>query len=39
MIFSGSGTAADAAQLWDRTAAAWRTQHPDELANWQKLAQ
>lgn len=39
MILSGSGSAADAAQLWEHTAQGWRTQHPDEVANWQKLAQ
>ena len=39
MIFSGSGTPADAAQLWERVAATWRSAHPDELANWQQLAQ
>ena len=39
MIFSGSGTPADAAALWERVAATWRSAHPDELANWQKLAQ
>jgi len=38
MIFSGSGTPADAAALWDRTATTWRSAHPDELANWQQLA-
>jgi hypothetical protein len=39
MIFSGSGTPADAAELWERVAQTWRSAHPDELANWQKLAQ
>ena len=39
MIFSGSGTPADAADLWERVAQTWRSAHPDELANWQKLAQ
>jgi raffinose/stachyose/melibiose transport system substrate-binding protein len=38
MVFSGSGTANDAAQLWERVAKTWRQAHPDELANWQKLA-
>jgi ABC-type glycerol-3-phosphate transport system substrate-binding protein len=38
MIFSGSGTPADAAALWERTAATWRSAHPEELANWQQLA-
>jgi raffinose/stachyose/melibiose transport system substrate-binding protein len=38
MIFSGSGSAADAAQLWERVAQTWRNAHPDELANWQQLA-
>jgi len=38
MIFSGSGTPADAAALWERTATTWRSAHPDELANWQQLA-
>jgi len=38
MIFSGSGTAADAAQLWDRVQKTWAAAHPDELANWQQLA-
>jgi raffinose/stachyose/melibiose transport system substrate-binding protein len=37
MIFSGSGTPADAGQLWERSAATWRSAHPDELANWQQL--
>ncbi len=39
MIFSGSGTADDAAQLWERVASTWRNVHPDELANWQQMAQ
>lgn len=39
MIFSGSGSAADAAQLWERVAQTWRSQHPDELANWQNWQQ
>ena len=39
MIFSGSGTADDAAQLWERVASTWRNVHPDELTNWQQLAQ
>ena len=38
MIFSGSGTPADAAELWERIAQTWRSAHPDELANWQQLA-
>ena len=38
MVFSGSGTAADAGQLWERVAQTWRSAHPDELANWQLLA-
>ncbi len=37
LIFSGSGTAADAGQLWERVAGTWRAAHPDELANWQGL--
>jgi len=39
MIFSGSGSAADAAQLWERVAQTWRSAHPDELANWQNWKQ
>jgi ABC-type glycerol-3-phosphate transport system substrate-binding protein len=38
MIFGGSGTPSDAAQLWERSAQEWRTAHPDELAGWQKMA-
>jgi multiple sugar transport system substrate-binding protein len=38
IIFSGSGTPADAAALWERVAQTWRSAHPDELANWQQLA-
>ena len=38
MIFSQSGTPAQAAELWERTAQTWRSAHPDELANWQQLA-
>ena len=38
MIFSGSGTATDAAQLWDRVQKTWAAAHPDELTNWQQLA-
>jgi multiple sugar transport system substrate-binding protein len=38
MIFSGSGSAADAAELWERVAQTWRSARPDELANWQELA-
>jgi len=34
MIFSQSGTPADAAALWQRAAETWRNQHPDELTNW-----
>lgn len=37
LIFSGSGSPADAAQLWERSAANWRTTHPDEVANWKSL--
>ena len=38
VVFSGSGSAADAGQLWERVAKTWRNAHPDELANWQQLA-
>jgi multiple sugar transport system substrate-binding protein len=37
LIFSRSGTPADAAQLWVRSADNWRTTHPDEVANWKGL--
>ncbi len=37
LIFTGSGTPADAAQLWERASATWRKTHPDEVANWQEL--
>jgi ABC-type glycerol-3-phosphate transport system substrate-binding protein len=39
MIFSQSGTPADAAELWQRSAETWRNQHPDELTNWQNWQQ
>jgi hypothetical protein len=39
MIFSQSGTPADAAALWQRAAETWRNQHPDELTNWQNWQQ
>jgi ABC-type glycerol-3-phosphate transport system substrate-binding protein len=39
MIFSQSGTPADAAALWQRSAETWRNQHPDELTNWQNWKQ
>ncbi len=39
MIFAQSGSPADAADLWKRTAETWRNQHPDELQNWQKWQQ
>ena len=39
MIFSQSGTPADAADLWQRAAETWRNQHPDELTNWQNWQQ
>jgi ABC-type glycerol-3-phosphate transport system substrate-binding protein len=39
MIFSQSGTPADAAELWQRAAETWRNQHPDELTNWQNWQQ
>ena len=38
LIFSGSGTPADAAALVERVAGTWRTAHPDQIANWQQLA-
>ena len=38
-IFAQSGSPADAADLWQRTAETWRNQHPDELQNWQKWQQ
>lgn len=39
MIFSQSGTPADAAELWQRAAETWRNQHPDELTNWKNWQQ
>jgi ABC-type glycerol-3-phosphate transport system substrate-binding protein len=39
MIFSQSGTPADAAALWQRAAETWRNQHPDELTNWKNWQQ
>jgi multiple sugar transport system substrate-binding protein len=39
MIFSQSGTPADAAALWQRAAETWRNQHPDELKNWENWQQ
>jgi ABC-type glycerol-3-phosphate transport system substrate-binding protein len=39
LIYSQSGSPADAADLWDRTAGSWRTQHPDELKNWENWQQ
>ncbi len=39
LIFSQSGSPADAANLWQRTADSWRTQHPDELKNWENWQQ
>jgi len=39
MIFSQSGTPADAAALWQRSAETWRNQHPDELTNWKNWQQ
>lgn len=38
-ILSGSGSAADAAQIWESAASRWRSQHPDELAKWQNWKQ
>ena len=35
LIFSGSGTPQEAAQLWQSVAQRWRTQNPDDLKNWQ----
>jgi len=35
LIFSQSGSPADAAALWEKAAETWRSQHPDELKNWQ----
>jgi raffinose/stachyose/melibiose transport system substrate-binding protein len=35
LIFSGSGTPQEAAQLWQSVAQRWRTQSPDDLKNWQ----
>ncbi len=34
LIFSQSGTPADAAALWQNTAETWRSQHADQLKNW-----
>ena len=39
MIFSQSGSPADAAALWQRAASTWRNQHPDELTNWKNWQQ
>jgi raffinose/stachyose/melibiose transport system substrate-binding protein len=39
MIFSQSGSPADAAALWERAASTWRNQHPDELVNWKNWQQ
>jgi len=39
MIFSQSGSASDAAALWERAASTWRDQHPDELTNWKNWQQ
>ena len=39
LIFSQSGSPADAAALWQRSAETWRNQHPDELTNWQNWKQ
>jgi raffinose/stachyose/melibiose transport system substrate-binding protein len=39
MIFSQSGSPADAAALWERAASTWRNQHPDELTNWKNWQQ
>ncbi|HVO44436.1 MAG TPA: extracellular solute-binding protein [Aggregatilineales bacterium] len=38
-IYAQSGSPADAAALWERTAQTWRSQHPDELKNWQNWKQ
>ena len=38
MITSGSGTPADAVELWDREIQKWKTQHPDEFQNYAKWA-
>ena len=38
-IFAQSGSAADAAKLWQSVAETWRNQHPDELKNWQNWQQ
>ena len=39
LIFSQSGSPADAAALWQRSAETWRNQHPDELTNWKNWQQ
>jgi ABC-type glycerol-3-phosphate transport system substrate-binding protein len=39
MIFSQTGSPADAAALWQRAASTWRDQHPDELTNWKNWQQ
>jgi hypothetical protein len=36
MITSGSGTPADAVDLWMRELSKWKSQHPDEFKNYQK---
>jgi ABC-type glycerol-3-phosphate transport system substrate-binding protein len=36
MITSGSGSPQQAAARWDRVIQQWKTQHPDEYANYQK---
>lgn len=39
LIFAGNGTPQNAADLWQRTAGTWRSQHPDELNNWKNWQQ
>ena len=39
MITSKSGTAAQAAQLWQTVVEQWRSQHPDELKSYTNWAQ
>jgi multiple sugar transport system substrate-binding protein len=39
MIFAQSGSPSDVSALWERSAATWRNQHPDELTNWKNWQQ